>query len=77
MGGSSVQRGGREWSSNWSGTKNAKAETRRALVSQGPTRGVRDHTPDPLKVGFQLGTSHLEGRVLHTNPVPTSTWPDE
>ena len=19
----------------------------------------------------------LEGRVLHTNPVPTSTWPDE
>ena len=36
----------------WSGSKDAKAETRRALVSRGPTGGVRDHTPDPLKVVF-------------------------
>ena len=35
-----------------SGSKNARAKTRRALVSRGPTGGVRDHTTDPLKVVF-------------------------
>ena len=35
-----------------SGSKDARAKTRRALVSWGLTGGVRDHTTDPLKVVF-------------------------
>ena len=62
-----------------SGSKDVRAKTRRALVSWGPTGGVRDHTTDPLKVVFArtpcpraLGLTSEQGGSLSLVCVPES-----